>query len=212
MFDAYIFDLDGTLLDTIEDLTDAVNYALKENNYPLRTKEEVKRFIGNGVSKLMERAVGVENADVTKPLKDFKQYYLTHSDVKTKPYDGIIELLQELKNRGKKTAIVSNKMDEATKTLAKTYFNGLIDVAIGENEAAGIRRKPATDSVELAIKELGAVKESAVYIGDADTDIQVALNANMTGISVLWGFRSERFLRENGGVNFVKEPKEILNF
>ena len=97
MFDAYIFDLDGTLLDTIEDLTDAVNYALKENNYPLRTKEEVKSFIGNGVSKLMERAVGVENADVTKPLKDFKQYYLTHSDVKTKPYDGIIELLQELK-------------------------------------------------------------------------------------------------------------------
>ena len=212
MFDAYIFDLDGTLLDTIEDLTDAVNYALKENNYPLRTKEEVKRFIGNGVSKLMERAVGVENADVTKPLKDFKQYYLTHSDVKTKPYDGIIELLQELKNRGKKTAIVSNKMDEATKTLAKTYFNGLIDVAIGENEAAGIRRKPATDSVELAIKELGAVKESAVYIGDADTDIQVALNANMTGISVLWGFKDEDFLKANGGTNFVKAPKEILNF
>jgi phosphoglycolate phosphatase len=212
MFDTYIFDLDGTLLDTIEDLAIAVNYSLEKNNYPLRTLEEVSSFVGNGVFKLMERAIGVKNADVAKPLDDFLAYYREHSAVKTKPYDGIIEVLQELKKCGKKTAIVSNKIDCATKDLAKIYFDGLIDVALGENEAGGIRKKPARDSIDLALKELNADPSSAVYIGDSEVDIQTAKNAGMTCISVTWGLREENFLKESGGEIFARSPKELLNF
>ena len=212
MFDTYIFDLDGTLLDTIEDLAIAVNYSLEKNNYPLRTLEEVSSFVGNGVFKLMERAIGVKGVDVAKPLDDFLTYYRAHSAVKTKPYDGIIEVLQELKKSGKKTAIVSNKIDCATKELAKIYFDGLIDVALGENEAGGIRKKPAREAIDLALKELNADASSAVYVGDSEVDIQTAKNAGMTCISVTWGLREENFLKESGGGIFAHSPKEILNF
>ena len=151
MFDTYIFDLDGTLLDTIEDLKIAVNYALEKNQLPQRTLEEVTRFVGNGVLKLIERAVGENEADISTVLEDFKAYYHTHNAVKTKPYDGIMEVLKELKRLGKKTAVVSNKYDAATKFLSNFYFGDLIDVAIGENEAGGVRKKPAPDAVDLAL-------------------------------------------------------------
>ena len=212
MFDTYIFDLDGTLLDTLEDLTDAVNYVLKKYDLPMRTKEEVRSFVGNGIQKLIERAIGTGNVDLMQAVACFKEYYLSHSAVKTKPYDGIIELLQELKRQGKKTAIVSNKIDSATKKLSQIYFGDLIDVAYGANEEGGFRRKPATDSVELAIEKLNAKNTAIVYIGDSEVDIQTALNANLPSISVLWGFKDEDFLKEHGGTNFVKIPKEILNF
>ncbi len=212
MYDTYIFDLDGTLLDTLDDLTIAVNYALEKNNLPRRTKEEVRNFIGNGVKKLIERAIGMGKADLNQTLGYFKEYYSSHSAVKTKPYDGVLSLLQELKRQGKKTAIVSNKIDNETKRLSQIYFGDLIDVSIGENEDGGIRRKPATDSVELAIEKLGAKDTSIVYIGDSEVDIQTAVNAHLPSICVLWGFKDEEFLKANGGTNFVKEPKEILNF
>jgi phosphoglycolate phosphatase len=211
MFDTYIFDLDGTLLDTVEDLAIAVNYALEKHNLPKRTLEEVTRFVGNGVVKLIERAVGDRQADVLAVLSDFKEYYQANSMVKTKPYDGIIEVLKELKRQGKKTAIVSNKFDTATKELAKTYFDGLIDFAVGENEAGGVRKKPAPDSVDLALRELGVERGTAVYVGDSEVDIQTAVNANLPCISVVWGLRTEEFLKSNGGTIFVKEPKEILD-
>lgn len=212
MYDIYIFDLDGTLLDTIEDLWVAVNYALEQSDLPKRTVEEVTRFVGNGVPMLIRRAIGDNVADFEKVLADFRAYYRSHNAVHTKPYDGIMELLRELKNRGKKTAIVSNKMDELTKALSKTYFDGLIDVALGENEQEGFRRKPARDSVDLALKKLNAQNDSAVYVGDMEVDIQTGLNSGLACISVTWGFRSEEFLRENGGTIFAKKPEEILNF
>jgi phosphoglycolate phosphatase len=199
------------LLDTVEDLAIAVNYALETHNLPKRTLEEVTRFVGNGVVKLIERAVGDRQADVLAVLSDFKEYYQANSMVKTKPYDGIIEVLKELKRQGKKTAIVSNKFDTATKELAKTYFDGLIDFAVGENEAGGVRKKPAPDSVDLALRELGVERGTAVYVGDSEVDIQTAVNANLPCISVVWGLRTEEFLKSNGGNIFVKEPKEILD-
>ncbi len=211
MYDTYIFDLDGTLLDTIGDLAVAVNYALKKNNLPPKTLEEISRFVGNGVLKLIERAIGRSNADVLTVLKDFKSYYHAHNAVTTKPYDGIIELLRELKRLGKKIVIVSNKYDAATKKLSEIYFGDLIDFAIGENEDGGIKKKPAPDSVNFALETLKAKKESAVYVGDSEVDIQTAVNAQIPCVSVLWGLRDEKFLRENGGNIFVKTPQEILN-
>ena len=208
MYDAYIFDLDGTLLDTLEDLADSVNYALKKHGLPMRTVEEVRIFVGNGVRKLIERAVGNANAEIDAVLSDFKSYYGEHGDVKTKPYDGIKELLFALKNLGKKIAIVSNKMDSAVKSLAKIYFDGLIDVAIGENEEGGVQKKPAPDSVLLALKALKT--NNAVYIGDSEVDIQTAFNAHLPCLCVTWGFREDSFLKEQGGGNFVHTPQEIL--
>ncbi|MBR2341785.1 MAG: HAD family hydrolase [Clostridia bacterium] len=209
MYDFYIFDLDGTLLDTLDDLASSVNATLKRFGYPPRSKEEVCNFVGNGVKLLLIRAIGYEPANFLEIFEYFKEYYSKHSADQTKPYVGVLELLQRLKSQGKKTAIVSNKSDFATKSLSKKYFDGLINVTLGENEDAGIRKKPAPDSVELALKEMGISKEKSVYIGDSDVDIQTAKNAGLACISVTWGFRNEQFLRENGGICFAHSPNEI---
>ncbi len=212
MYQTIIFDLDGTLLDTLDDLADAVNYALQSFDLPLRTREEVRSFVGNGVANLMQRAVGETHLKQSEILETFRAYYKAHCEDKTKPYEGVIELLSELKKRGIKTAVVSNKMDSAVKALAKTYFNGLIGDTVGENEAAGIRRKPAPDSLIAVMEKLGADKQSTVYVGDSEVDIQTANNAGVECISVTWGFKDEVFLIENGGKIFVDAPMDILNF
>lgn len=209
MYDFYIFDLDGTLLNTLDDLTSAVNATLAHFGYPIRTKDEVCSFIGNGVKELLIRAFGQELKNYDEILDFYYGYYSKHSADKTKPYDGILELLRRLKSQGKTLAIVSNKGDKATKALAKQYFEGLIDVALGENEAKGIRKKPAPDSVELALKQVAISRGKTVYIGDSDVDIQTAKNAGLPCISVTWGFRDEQFLREHGGTRFVHTPSEI---
>ena len=213
MYETIVFDLDGTLLDTLDDLTAAVNFALVKNNLPKRTREEVRGFVGNGIAKLMERAIGLPaREDFAVILGDFKSYYNENCSVYTKPYQGIMELLTALKNRGLKLALLSNKADFSVKILAKEYFGDLFLEAIGENEAAGIRKKPAPDSLFAVLERLGAEKQTTVYVGDSEVDIQTAQNAGVDCISVTWGFKDKEFLLQNGGKIFVDTPKEILDF
>lgn len=204
-----IFDLDGTLLNTLEDLAAAVNHALTSCNMPTRTISEVRQFVGNGIRKLMIRAVpqGEENPEFEKAFECFKRYYGEHCNDATRAYDGIPELLQELKKSGYALAIVSNKIDSAVRDLNAKYFPQ-VEVAIGDRE--NLKRKPEPDSVYLALRELGKAKEEAVYVGDSDVDLQTAKNAGLPCISVLWGFRDKEFLIQQGADTFAETPMEIL--
>ena len=181
-YDTYIFDLDGTLLDSLTDLAISCNYALRINNMPERTIDEVRCFVGNGVKKLMERAIpnGLQNPAFEKTYADFRQHYLVHNLDNTKPYPGIIPLLKRLHREGK----------------------------IGERE--NIRKKPAPDTVFEALRQLDASSAGAVYIGDSDVDVMTARNCNIPCISVLWGFRTKEFLIKNGATTFVTAPDEIF--
>lgn len=205
-----IFDLDGTLLDTLEDLADSVNFALRQHGFPTRTLSEVRTFVGNGMQKLIERAVpnGTDAQTVQEVLKQFKTYYAAHCTCKTKPYDGIVPLLQTLREKGILTAVVSNKGDFAVQSLCADYFPGLLDFAVGEKE--GIRRKPCPDSVLAVLTHFQAAAEEAVYVGDSDVDIETAQNAGMDCISVTWGFRDEAFLRTHGATQLVSRPEEMI--
>ena len=208
-----IFDLDGTLLNTLEDLTDSTNYALKEFNFPTRTIEEVRNFVGNGVAKLIERAIpnGRENENFEDCLEVFKQNYAENMNNKTSPYEGIIDLLKELKSKNYKVAVVSNKFDLAVKGLCARYFADLVDIAIGENEKAGIKKKPAPDTVNQVLKNFNISNEEAIYIGDSEVDIMTAKNSNMDCISVTWGFKDKEFLLANDAKIIVNSPDEIIS-
>ena len=210
MYNTYIFDLDGTLLSTLGDLAASCNYALRTNGLPERTIDEVRQFVGNGVKKLMERAIpgGLDNYKFDKTYADFRQHYMQHNLDTTKPYDGVMEMLEELRKRGKKVAVVSNKLYAATQELCRYFFGDLVPVAIGERE--DIRKKPAPDTVLEAMRQLGVTAERAVYIGDSDVDIDTARNSGMPCISVLWGFRDKEFLLEHGAKTLVSTPEEIL--
>ncbi len=210
---AVIFDLDGTLLNTLDDLADSTNYALSRFGYPTRTIEEVRQFVGNGVAKLIERAIpeGKNNPNFEKCLAIFKENYAQNMYNKTAPYNGIIEMLSNLKSKGIKIAVVSNKFDLAVKELCKKYFEGVIDFAAGENEAQGIKKKPAPDTVISVLNEFNFASEDAVYVGDSDVDIMTAKNSKMPCISVTWGFRDEKFLLENGATILINAPSEIYN-
>ena len=194
MIKAIIFDLDGTILDTLEDLFLAVNHALKTFNLPLRTKEEVRAFVGNGIENLMMRAA--ESAYSPEVLKEFKAYYSVHKNDNTCVYPQITELLLKLKERNILMAVVSNKFDGAVKELADKFFESTFACAIGERE--GIAKKPAPDSVLEAMHAINALPEETLYVGDSEVDILTAKNANVKCISVLWGFKDKEFLLENG--------------
>lgn len=211
-YDTVIFDMDGTLLDTLYDLYHAVNHALREMNMPERSLDEVRAFVGNGVRKLMERAVPKDcgEADFEKAFAAFKAYYALHNNDCTKAYDGVVELLRQLKAEGYALAIVSNKLDSAVKTLSRDYFEGIVTVAIGDQE--GLAKKPAPDMVEAALRELGKTKEAAVYVGDSDVDLLTARNSGVPCISVLWGFRDREFLLEHGADRFARTPMEIKKY
>ena len=211
-YSTYIFDLDGTLLDTLGDLAASVNYAMSTHHLPEHSVDEVRMMVGNGVRKLMERAIpdGAANPYFDETFATFRHHYMEHQLDTTRPYDGIIETLQELKRRGCRTAVVSNKFDAATKSLCNHFFSGLIDVAIGENEAAGIHKKPAPDTVFEAIRLLGVSREEAVYVGDSDVDIATAQASGIPCISVLWGFRNREFLIAHGATTLIGSPTEIL--
>lgn len=208
-----IFDLDGTLLNTLDDLADSTNYALSRFGYPTRTIDEVRQFVGNGVAKLIERAIpeGKNNPNFEKCLAIFKENYAQNMYNKTAPYNGIIEMLSNLKSKGIKIAVVSNKFDLAVKELCKKYFEGFIDFAAGENEAQGIKKKPAPDTVISVLNEFNFAPEDAVYVGDSDVDIMTAKNSKMPCISVTWGFRDKKFLLENGATILINAPSEIYN-
>lgn len=208
-YDTYIFDLDGTLLNTINDLAASCNYALRSCGMPERTVDEVRRFVGNGVRLLMVRAIpgGDSNPRFDEAYAIFRQHYLHHSLDTTKPYDGIEELIAELNAAGKHVAVVSNKFYAATQALVRHFFGDTIKVAIGERE--DIRKKPAPDTVLEALRQLDMPAEAAVYIGDSDVDIDTARNCGMPCISVLWGFRDRQFLIDHGATTLVSEPGEI---
>ena len=212
MYNTYIFDLDGTLLDTITDLAASCNYALRTHGMPEHSVDDVRRFVGNGVRKLMERAIphGAENPDFEATFATFREHYMRHSLDTTQPYPGIPEVLADLKARGCRLAVVSNKMMAATVELCRHFFPDTIEVAIGEHEAEGIRKKPAPDTVFAALRELGVEKDRAVYVGDSDVDVQTAANSGLPCISVLWGFRDRDFLIQHGAKTFISAPSELL--
>ena len=213
MYSTYIFDLDGTLLDTLTDLAASCNYALRTHGMPEHSIDDVRRFVGNGVRKLMERAIpdGDANPDFEATFATFREHYMVHSLDTTKPYPGIMDALAELKARGCRLAVVSNKMMAATVELCKHFFPDTIEVAIGENEAEGIRKKPAPDTVFAALKQLGVSGDNAVYVGDSDVDLATANNSGLPCISVLWGFRDREFLLDHGATTFITSPKELLD-
>ncbi len=213
-----IFDLDGTLLDTLDDLTDAVNHALAAKGFPPRTREEVRRFVGNGVAALIRRALpaGTDDRTVADTLANFKTYYAAHCRVKTAPYPGVPELLEHLKEQGYRIAVSSNKFDAAVQELCEHYFGGRVDVAVGENEAAGVRRKPEPDTICEALRRLGATEAtmadalaSTIYIGDSETDLATAKNASLPAISVTWGFRDEPELLTAGATRIAHTTREL---
>lgn len=208
-YELVIFDMDGTILDTLNDLYQSVNVALLENHFPERTLDEVRQFVGNGIRKLMERAVpeNTKKEDIDKVHAAFTAYYKEHCADTTKPYAGITQLIDRLKAAGVKTAVVSNKADYAVQILAKQYFPDAFDAAVGEKP--GIQKKPSPDSVNAVLKQLDVKRQNAIYIGDSEVDIETAENAEMDSISVLWGFRSRAFLTEHNARQLVEKPEEI---
>lgn len=208
-YKTYIFDLDGTLLSTLADLAASTNYALRTHHMPERSLDEVRRFVGNGVKKLMERAIpdGLNNPLFEETFATFRQHYMQHNLDTTQPYPGIMQLLEQLKAEGKNIAVVSNKFYAATRELCRHFFGDLVPVAIGERE--DIRKKPAPDTVIEALRELGVDKEGAVYIGDSDVDIMTAKNSGMPCVSVLWGFRDKVFLLEHGATTLISQPEDM---
>lgn len=210
-YETYIFDLDGTLLDTLDDLAAAVNYTLRTYGMPEHSRDDIRRFVGNGVRMLMTRAVpnGEQNPQFEEVFSTFRMYYMKHSLDTTHPYDGVPKMLAALKQRGCRLAVVSNKFDKATKELCRHFFADTIEVAVGEHEAEGIHKKPAPDTVIEALSQLDVGRENAVYVGDSDVDLETAHNACLPCISVLWGFRDKEFLLAHGAQTFINHPNEL---
>lgn len=210
-YNTLIFDLDGTLLDTLDDLTNSVNYALERLDLPTRSKDEIRSFVGNGVEKLVELSVPEKTSydQFAKCLLLFKKHYSENMQQQTKPYDGIIELLDYLKKNNYNMAIVSNKFQEGVTDLNNHFFSKYIDVAIGKSPK--MRKKPYPDTILSAIDELGVSKENCLYIGDSEVDILTAKNANVKSVSVTWGFRNEDLLREFGANYIINSPKDLIS-
>ncbi len=209
-YNTVIFDLDGTLLNTLDDLRDSLNEILMQNSYLPQTIEDVRRFVGNGVWNLVRRSLpsSCSDQEVTRIMEEFKFHYKKNMQNKTRPYNGIMELLLNLNRYNYKVAIVSNKYDAAVKELALTYFGNLIPVAIGETTE--IKRKPAPDSILRAVKELDSSLDSTVLVGDSETDVQTAKNAGIPCIGVTWGFRSREVLRDEGADYLIDTPRELM--
>lgn len=209
-YEAVIFDLDGTLLNTLDDLMDSVNYTLSVLDMPVRSYEEIRHFVGNGIRRLLELSVpgGTENPQFEQAVTLFMEYYGKHCNDKTDLYPGIIDLLEELKREGFLMAIVSNKYYEGVQSLKEQYFKDYLEVAIGEKE--GIRQKPAPDTVLAALERLHISKEKAVYVGDSEVDLATAENTGMDCITVGWGFRTRAEQEAAGAKIFVEHPLEIM--
>lgn len=212
MYKLYIFDLDGTILNTLEDLAASTNAALQKHGFAERGIDEVRRFVGNGIGKLIERAVpeGTDAEVTAQVLEDFKAHYGEHCADRTRPYDGVIQVIESLRVWGVMTAVVSNKADFAVQELCRDYFPGLFDFVVGERE--NIRRKPCPDSANEVLRTLGVDKTEALYIGDSDVDIETAKNAGLDCVSVSWGFRDTDFLLAHGASVIIDQPNELLRF
>lgn len=211
-YNTVIFDLDGTLLNTLEDLADCVNHTMKIFDYKERTIEEVRNFVGNGIGMLVKRAVPdyVSDEQYETVFEEFKKYYTDNCQVKTKPYDGILPLIKQLHDMGVKIGIVTNKNQMAVNELNKKYFSGIINVAVGDN---GIReRKPSTEPIAEALKLLGSKAEDTIYVGDSEVDVATAENSKLFGVYVTWGFRDKKQLEAVGGERFIDKPQELLAY
>ncbi|MGN1084853.1 MAG: HAD family hydrolase [Lachnospiraceae bacterium] len=206
---AVIFDLDGTLLNTLEDLRTAVNLALRAKEYPERTLEQIRLAVGNGIRKLISRSVpaGTGPEEEEQIFQRFREEYQLHCSDTTAPYDGVTKLLHRLRTEGCLLAVVSNKADFAVQELVQQYFPGCFDAALGETE--GFARKPAPDMVEEVLRRLGVEKKNAVYVGDSEVDIVTARNTGLFCISVTWGFRDRNVLTEYGAECFAKDTEEL---
>ena len=209
-YDTVIFDLDGTLLDTLDDLTDGVNHALADFGYPLADREQIRTRLGYGSGYLIAQSVpgGRDDPNYQAVFDDYLAYYRAHSSVKTRPYEGVSELLEELKARGVRRAIVSNKPDSATQELYERWCASSVDCAVGGR--TGSRRKPAPDSLLEAMRILGAEKLRTVYVGDSEVDIETAAAAGVDCISCTWGFRSAEQLVRSGAVTLVERAADLL--
>ncbi len=218
-----IWDLDGTLLDTLQDLMASVNYALEKHSLPLRSYQEIRSFVGNGVKRLVELSVpdGLANPSFDQVFSDFKSHYALHCQDQTGLYEGIAETLNALKLRGVRMALVSNKLQSGVTALVESpvktigreetiRLSDYMEVAIGERP--DIARKPAADMVDKAFEEMGIDKHDAVYIGDSEVDIATARNSGLPCISVLWGFRDKDFLQAQGAEIFVEKPIDIVEY
>ena len=210
-YKAVIFDMDGTILNTLEDLKNATNYSLRQFGMPERSLEEVRMFVGNGIRKLVERAVpaGTSEEKIAQVFDVFLEYYEIHSADNTSPYPGILELVEKLKKSGIKTAVSTNKADVPAQELGREYFNGIFDLIVGQQD--GLKVKPAPDSVNKILSILDIQKKDAIYIGDSDVDVQTAKNSGLEFIGVSWGFRGREFLEKNGAKNIVDNANEILD-
>lgn len=209
---AVILDLDGTLLDTMEDITDSVNHTLVQFGFPPRTLEEVRAFVGNGAVKLLERALPcvLPQPEFEAFYHAYDAYYTAHGQDKTRPYDGAVELLRALRSKGLYTAVLSNKQDNVVRPLCAHYFPGLLDVATGPT--AERRTKPAPDGVIYIAQTLGVTMQEILYSGDSEADVQTGQNAGVKTVAALWGFRDRETLRATGAVHFAEKPEEILKF
>lgn len=210
MKNTVIFDLDGTLLNTLDDLTDSVNFALGEMGYPLHTADEVRMMVGNSVIYLIEQALpdGTDKEIFDKTLALFESHYQTNMRNKTAPYDGVMQMLDKLSTEGYKLAVVSNKPDVFTKELVSELFGDYIPLAIGRSET--IARKPAPDMLELAIKQLGSDPDSTVYVGDSEVDVETSINAGVDCVGCLWGFRDRETLESAGAEFIISSPDELV--
>lgn len=210
-FDNIIFDLDGTLLNTLDDLRDSVNFALGQLSFPERSTDEIRRFVGNGVARLIHLSVpnGTNDKTESECLKIFKEHYKCNMKNKTTPYPGVIELLQNLNSLGIKCAVVSNKFEPAVVDLCRDYFGSLVCAAVGQTDTR--RKKPEPDGVLYAMELLGANSDNTVYVGDSEVDVLTAKNSSLPCIGVSWGFRSRDVLKTSGAEYIADSTDDILN-
>ena len=213
-YSAVIFDMDGTVLNTLKDLDAAVNAALRHFGYPGHDIDKTRRSVGNGSRRLIELSLPPSSAqeEIDRVLECYLPYYNANSAINTAPYPGVAALMEALRARGVKLAIVSNKPDRTVKALTEKYFPGLTETAVGENERGGVRRKPWPDTVLSAASLMGCVPEECLYVGDSEVDVETARRAGMDCASVLWGFRSREELETAGGKLFFNTPEELKNY
>jgi len=209
-YDAILYDMDGTVLDTLGDLCDSVNHATSQFGFPSVTEKQMAGFLGNGAKRLLTLSCpdGTDEETIEKILAVYLPWYNTHCRIKTAPYEGIVGMMEKLREMGVKQAVISNKPDSAVKPLAEEFFPGLLELAVGESKE--VRRKPSPDSVFAAAKQMNVPVERCVYIGDTEVDIETAKNAGMDCIAVTWGFRSPEQLVKSGAGVMVNNADELF--
>lgn len=206
---AVLFDMDGTLMNTLDDLTDSTNHILEMNNFPKRTKDEVRSFVGHGIKWTIEKAVPANTSEeaIEKCYKEMLVYYKDHSMIKTAPYEGVKELMEKLHREDYKIAIITNKAEDSAKIITDKFFGNIVDFTIGDNGKTPL--KPSPDNIDRALKNLNITKEEAVYIGDSEVDVLTGKNSNMEMIGVLWGFRDKEVLIKHGAKLFAENTVEL---